>query len=519
MQSVQGRIAARKAWWFNNLQLSALVFGVLLNCYMIPFIALPPPCFLTNNRSALNNAEFVVKAINELLLNRCVIEVFSRPYCCNPLSVVVGRKLRLVLDLGRSVNPFVKNFKFKYEGLPTLAVMFRENFWFFTFDIESGYHHLDINSNFWKFLGFSWSFDGVVRYFVFRVLPFGLSSACYLFTKMFKPFVARWRSFGIFAVVYVDDEIFACRSLLDAQSASKLVRSDLQLSGWKSNEKKSNWEPRQLGEWLGIIVDTIRMLFIIPEKKNVKLKSVLTGLIDEFPYLRVRDVARVSGFVISLSVALGPIARLFTRQMYFFIQLRHSWDDVLVATEGVLHELKFWLMHVEAFNGYPINRPLSSSVVLTCDASESGYGAHISFGGERMFCSGMWSSVERALSSSLRELLAVYLALKSFQNFIIGKKVKIFSDNQNVVRIVHAGSSIIHLQQIAVDIFSFCMTNSVSFQAQWIPRGDNEPADYLSRIVDPDDWMLHPDLFKLITFKWGPFDVDRMACSYNTHLL
>ena len=27
VQSVQGRIAARKAWWFNNLQLSALVFG------------------------------------------------------------------------------------------------------------------------------------------------------------------------------------------------------------------------------------------------------------------------------------------------------------------------------------------------------------------------------------------------------------------------------------------------------------------------------------------------------------
>ena len=90
---------------------------------MIPFIALPPPCYLTNNRSALNNAEFVVKAINELLLNRCVIEVFPRPYCCNPLSVVVGRKLRLVLDLSRSVNPFIKNCKFKYEGLPTLAVV------------------------------------------------------------------------------------------------------------------------------------------------------------------------------------------------------------------------------------------------------------------------------------------------------------------------------------------------------------------------------------------------------------
>ena len=145
-------------------------------------------------------------------------------------------------------------------------------------------------------------------------------------------------------------------------------------------------------------------------------------------------------------------------------------------------------MHVEAFNGYPINRPLSFNVVLTCDASESGYGAHISFGGEQRFCSAMWSSVEHAKSSSFRELMAAYLALKSFQNFISGKKIKISSDNQNV-HIVHAGSSIIHLQQIAVDIFSFCMTNSVSFQAHWIPRGANELADYLSRIVDPDDWM------------------------------
>ena len=76
-----------------------------------------------------------------------------------------------------------------------------------------------------------------------------------------------------------------------------------------------------MGEWLGIVIDTIRMLFVFPEKKIMKLKSVLTGLIHEFPNLSVRDVARVSGFVISLTVALWPVARLFTRQMYFFIQL------------------------------------------------------------------------------------------------------------------------------------------------------------------------------------------------------
>lgn len=153
--------------------------------------------------------------------------------------MVSGRKLRLVLDLSRSVNPFIQRFKFKYEGLPTLSVMFRESFWFFTFDLESGYHHLDINEKFWEFLGFSWSFEGAPRYFVFRVLPFGLSSACYLFIRMLRPFVARWRSIGIFSIMYIDDGICG----------------------------------------LGIMIDTIRMFFVIPEKKVLKLKSIVMMLL------------------------------------------------------------------------------------------------------------------------------------------------------------------------------------------------------------------------------------------------
>ena len=124
-----------------------------------------------------------------------------------------------------------------------------ENFFvIFSFDLESGYHRMDINSNFWKYLGVPWRFSGVVRYFVFRVLPFGLWSACYLFTKMFRPFVARWRSFGVFAILYIDNGIFARRSLTNARSTSSLVRSHLQNSGCNYNENKSCWEPREIGK-------------------------------------------------------------------------------------------------------------------------------------------------------------------------------------------------------------------------------------------------------------------------------
>ena len=55
--------------------------------------------------------------------------------------------------------------------------------------------------NFLKFLGFSLSFNGVVRYFAFRVLPFGLSSACYTFTKMS---VARWRSLLLLCILMME---------------------------------------------------------------------------------------------------------------------------------------------------------------------------------------------------------------------------------------------------------------------------------------------------------------------------
>lgn len=41
--------------------------------------------------------------------------------------------------------------------------------------------------------------------------------------------------------------------------------------------------------------------------------------------------------------------------------------------------------------------------------------------------------------------------------------------------------------------------------------GENELADY-------DYRMLNPELFQIISEKWSPFDVDRMAYHYNSHL-
>ena len=61
--------------------------------------------------------------------------------------------------------------------------MFQKGDFLFKFDLKSGYHHVDIYEPHQRYLGFAWEVKGIVTFFVFTVLPFGLSSACYAFTN------------------------------------------------------------------------------------------------------------------------------------------------------------------------------------------------------------------------------------------------------------------------------------------------------------------------------------------------
>ena len=52
----------------------------------------------------------------------------------------------------------------------------------------------------------------------------------------------------------------------------------------------------------------------------------------------------------------------------------------------------------------------------------------------------------------------------------------------------------------------------------WIPRAENDRADYLSRIVDQDDWGISIFIFDLIETLWGPHEIDWFASDDNFKL-
>ena len=112
----------------------------------------------------------------------------------------------------------------------------------------------------------------------------------------------------------------------------------------------------QVGEWLGFVIDTISMTFRLPEKKVCKLKRLLNSAIQN-KSSSYRELARIAGSIISVALAVGPISRLLTRQMYLAIESRSAWDHIFLFLLALLEELKFWFCNIESFNGHSIRPP------------------------------------------------------------------------------------------------------------------------------------------------------------------
>ena len=71
------------------------------------------------------------------------------------------------------------------------------------------------------------------------------------------------------------------------------------------------------------------------------------------------------------------------------------------------------------------------------------------------------------------------------------------------------------LQCVALDIFHFCLRKSIALDLKWVPRTRNEKADYLSKILDYDDWGNSFGLFNGLQNRFGIFEVDWFAPEYN----
>ena len=260
--------------FYKAIGASSFIISVIQDGYKLPFIYTPPSVQLHNNRSAIVHSSFVGEAVTELLNSGRIRELNAPPFVINPLSVSVqpcGKK-RLILDL-RYVNKCLKKFRFKCEDWKIALSYFEKGAHMFSFDLKSGYHHIEIAEEHQTYLGFSWNLQGSQssRYFVFAVLPFGLSTAPYIFTKCVRPLQMYWRFQGVKIAVFLDDGFVIDNTYESCKVVSSKVKRDLGSAGFVLNDEKSVWEPRQVIVWLGLRWNSVEGCIHITDSRLRKI--------------------------------------------------------------------------------------------------------------------------------------------------------------------------------------------------------------------------------------------------------
>ena len=494
--------------------------------YRIPFLKTPPERTSKNNKSAIKYPEFVTKSILELLETGRIKESIEPPKVVNPLSVSVQgkdqhgtEKLRLILDL-REVNKYVFKEKIKFDDWRTMEQYLAQDGFAFTFDITQGYHHVDVHPDFYEYLGFHWHFEGEVRYFVFVVLPFGLTSAPFVFTKIVRCLVKFWRGQGIKICVYIDDGLGVENSSVLARKHSKIVERSLLKSGFLANKTKSIWEPTQTISWLGISTDLHQGVMYITEKRVKTLFETLNSIIDALPYVSARQLSRLTGRIISTKIILGNITQLRTRHLYRFIDSCWSWDKKISVRhrQPLLEEIVFWRTNFCELNVRRLNDYSVPTLIVSSDASSTGLAALFQLGEREFISYKNLSQSEAPQSSTFRELLAILYGLASFKQLFQHRYIVWYTDNWAATLIVTKGSNKEALQQMDESIFHLCAKYSIKLVVRWVPREMIPYTDHISKTVDHDDWYSTVEMFNFVDEKWGPHTVDRFADSSNTKL-
>ncbi len=501
---------------WQGIGASACILRWITHGFPLHFETIPTKCELPNRVLSRPRESFVDEEVFTLLRRGSIQEIMRRDaHCILPLSVVAkkGRKYRLVLD-SHHTNQFIACPSFKQEGVDALAAQIEEQDTLISIDLECGFHHLTLVPLERKYLCFAWR----NRYFQWVVLPFGVKSAPYLFSKMVKQVINFFRERQTRCTVWVDDFIFMIHRDTNAQFYVQWILSIFARLGWSVNQDKCDLQCSTSTQFIGYNVSSVGQQgpwLQIPSKRIKNLRNHLRVALAASS-VSARFLARIAGKCISMTRAV-LLAKLLLRNLYRCLATKRDWSSVIYLDESCRNDLKWWFHALHSWNGAPLLRPpVDLHLQIETDTSNSGWGAWM---GHSNLCSGPWEKEVSFEHSNFKELLAVYRTLQTLESQVKNKAVQILSDNVMTVAYLNQLSEHNRLMlELSRTIFAWCSQRNVTLSARHLSGTRNQRADALSRILYRHEWQLHKGIFNYIDHLFGPHQVDRFV-SETTALL
>ena len=516
--SVKGRLKKNLIFWQETLSAISAILEIIDNGYKIPFYKTPKRASFCNNQSALKNKDFVEESISELLKCGSIIEAEKPPEVINPLSVSINspRKKRLILDL-RNVNTHVYKDKIKFQDWKCFEHYLEgKEGYLFKFDLKNGYHHIDIFEPHQKFLGFSWVFKGNIQVFVFTVLPFGLTSAPFIFTKVVRPLVKYWRFNSVKITCFLDDGIGIEYNYEEAKRKSEFVQETLAKSGFIPNIQKSTWKPCKILTWLGIDINLSSGTLKMTKSRIDNILNTISLILRKI-FVSARILAKLAGQLISTKYVIGDILQIKTRFLYKSIEQSSSWDKTfnIGNYDDTADEILFWKFNLVKYNNKVINCYNIPLFHVHSDASNTGIACVFDVRGKKNICYRNLTELEKTFSSTWRELEAIRFSLLSGIKQFENKCIFWYTANFATQQIIKRGSNKTHIHLLALNIFNLTFHHNIHLEVFWVGREYNKEADKISKTIDFDDWYTTQHLINILEQRWGKISIDRFPSDIN----
>uniref|UniRef100_A0A1Y1LH23 Reverse transcriptase domain-containing protein n=1 Tax=Photinus pyralis TaxID=7054 RepID=A0A1Y1LH23_PHOPY len=420
-------------------------------------------------------------------------------------------KFRLILNL-KYLNLFVLYKHFKLEDIKVVKTLICRSSFLAKIDLKDAYFLLSVDFDHRKYLRFL--FNGML--YQFNCLPFGLSCAPYIFTKILKPVVSHLRASGFCSVVYLDDFLLFGDSKRDCSLNVAYTVNLLESLGFIINREKSVFTPKHQCDFLGFTLNTNEMIISPPTNKRVKLLQLLIRF-SRLKSCKIRDFAALLGKLVSINPAIKygwVYTRSFERIKYLAL-LRHKNDyNATMSIPRTLGEdFDWWLKNIStSFNS--LNK-LDFSLENFSDASRSGWGAYC----KGMKTGGYWSLSEQADHINILELKAALFGLKCFANGLKNVNILCRIDNTTAIACINKMGSVQYpqLTRLARTIWKWCESRNIFIFASYIKSRDNLEADRESRrnLSFETEWELSDKAYRKITSTFGFPVIDLFASRLN----
>jgi len=401
---------------------------------------------------------------------------------------------------------------FKMEGLHMLPSVLQKKMHMAKIDLKDAYLTIPVASKFHPLLAFQ---NTQGDHFWFKVMPFGLCTAPYVFTKLTRPIVQFLRNLGINIIIYLDDMLISAQSQDDLLCNLATILWLLTALGFVVNVSKSVLIPTTQIDFLGFSINTNTMTIALPPTKVAEILKETSHLLQQ-PSVSTMALMRLLGKLVATKPAV-PTAPLHYRALQSVkIAAIHAHQETCILSPEAIKDLMWWRSNIPHHCSSPILKP-EASMVITSDASLLGWGAAY----QQQRTGGPWTAEEAQNHINLLELKAAYLALQCFLKESVSVTVLIRMDNRTAISYLNrmGSPSLSPLCRLSLEIWNWCLARQITIHAEYLPGSENTTADWESRHhQDNSSWHLCPVVFDALHHLLGPFTMDLFASRMNHQL-